>query len=72
MICAFLLSKNIYYNCSDNGFKCTFVNRALSSLHGGSFEIMLTVPLIDLNWVRIDLLNSCSLISNGSVEKVFK
>ena len=27
------------------GFVCTIVNRALSSLHGGSLEITLTVPL---------------------------
>ena len=28
-----------------SSFKCTVVNRALSSLHGGSLEITLTVPL---------------------------
>ena len=33
-------------NYSDKAFKGTFVNRALSSLHGGSLEITLTVPLI--------------------------
>ena len=30
---------------SDKGFKSTFVNRVLPSLHGGSLEITLTVPL---------------------------
>ena len=29
-----------------DGFKGTVVNRALPPLHGGSFEITLTVPLI--------------------------
>ena len=29
----------------DNPFKGTVVNRTLPSLHGGSFEITLTVPL---------------------------
>ena len=30
---------------SSKGFKGTVVNRTLSSLHGGSLDIMLTVPL---------------------------
>ena len=31
---------------SDKAFKGTVVNKALPSLHGGSLEITLTVPLI--------------------------
>ena len=33
------------YTWSDTAFKGTVVNRALSSLHGGSLEFTLTVPL---------------------------
>ena len=33
---------------SDKGFKGTVVNRALPSLHKGSLEITLTVPLMQL------------------------
>ena len=35
---------NIYI-LSDKAFKGTIVNQALPSLHGGSLEILLTVPL---------------------------
>ena len=52
LICAFLAykkqSRNLRYFlhfCSDKGFKGTVVNRALLSLHEGSLEITLTVPL---------------------------
>ena len=35
----------LIHSPSDKGFKGTIVNRALPSLHEGSLEIMLTVPL---------------------------
>ena len=40
---------------SDKGFRGTFVNSALSSLHGGSLEIKLTVPLIFNQSITINL-----------------
>ena len=43
----FMLRKTKYFShfLKDKGFKDTVVNRALTSLRGGSFEITLTVPL---------------------------
>ena len=35
----------VIHTWSDNAFKSTFVNRALTSLNEGSLEISLTVPL---------------------------
>ena len=45
-----MLSRNkkqayLLHTWSDKAFKCTVVNRTLSSLPGGSLEITLTVPL---------------------------
>ena len=39
--------KNAYliHTWSDEAFKGTVVNRTMSSLHGGSLEITLTVPI---------------------------
>ena len=59
MTCAFLLQGNkkelleiktfkrqyLPHYQPENGFNGTFVEHAMSSLHGGSFEIMLAVPL---------------------------
>ena len=38
--------QHLPYYCSDKGFTGNIVNRALSSLHGESLDITLTVPLI--------------------------
>ena len=38
-------SMDISFTWSDKAFKCTVVDRALPSLHGGSLEVTLTVPL---------------------------
>ena len=35
----------VTHTLSDKAFKGTFINQALPSLHGGSIEITLTVPL---------------------------
>ena len=36
--------RSVYTRQTHKGFKGTVVNRVLPSLHGGSLEIMLTVP----------------------------
>ena len=48
----FKAPKNWYliHTGSDNAFKGTDINRTLPSLHGGLFEITLTVPLIRKFW----------------------
>jgi len=35
----------VTHTLSDKAFKGTYINQALPSLHGGSIEITLTVPL---------------------------
>ena len=40
---------------TDKAFKDTVVNRALSSLHGGSLKIMLTLPLRECNTGKTSL-----------------
>ena len=38
------------HTSSDKAYQGTFVNQELTSLHGGSLEITLTVPL---NWFKL-------------------
>ena len=40
---------------TDKAFKDTVVNRALSSLHGGSLKTMLTLPLRECNTGKTSL-----------------
>ena len=47
------LQKQKYYYLYRKSFKGTVVNRALSSLHGGSLEITFTVPLICLSLILV-------------------
>ena len=53
----------LIHSWSDKAFRCTVVNRALTSLHEGSLEITLTVPLKELQEyarsVDIPLTASC-------------
>ena len=45
------ISDKIYnHTSSDKAYQGTFVNQELTSLHGGSLEITLTVPL---NWFKL-------------------
>ena len=56
---------------SDKDFKGTFVNRALSSLHGESLKITLAVPLRELCYCEIVLTTSQIRTSNKHLGKKF-
>jgi len=53
-------------------FKGTVVNRALPYLHGGSLEVMLTVPLISIYsaWIRLAHNVVCTFYINDWIYKL--